>query len=98
MVLEFTCPTGQVGKPFFLQYPVEFTGLISLCAGVPPFVPTVSSVDDVSNFDEFEPMEPRSHNNSILMRARGGFSGYDLPFVGFTYTKTPDGNPGMGDV
>ncbi|XP_071493466.1 citron Rho-interacting kinase-like [Diadema antillarum] len=71
-----------------------FSGIewATLRDGVPPFVPTVSSVDDVSNFDEFDPVEPRSHNASALMRNRGGFSGHDLPFVGFTYTKTATGS------
>ncbi|XP_070571678.1 citron rho-interacting kinase-like isoform X2 [Ptychodera flava] len=51
----------------------------------PPFVPTVGSVDDTSNFDEFEPeVELPDFEN---MRKKKEFSGKDLPFVGFTFTK-----------
>ncbi|XP_038292825.1 citron Rho-interacting kinase isoform X11 [Canis lupus baileyi] len=51
----------------------------------PPFVPTLKSDDDTSNFDEPEKnswvsSSPRQLNLS-------GFSGEELPFVGFSYSK-----------
>ncbi|XP_077016100.1 citron Rho-interacting kinase isoform X6 [Tamandua tetradactyla] len=51
----------------------------------PPFVPTLKSDDDTSNFDEPE-------KNSRLSSFPGqlnpsGFSGEELPFVGFSYSK-----------
>ncbi|XP_063966882.1 citron rho-interacting kinase-like isoform X2 [Lytechinus pictus] len=83
-----------------LGYHEFFNGIewATLRDGVPPFVPTVSSVDDVSNFDEFDPVEPMKHNSSSLMKAKGGFSGLDLPFVGFTFSKTSSNNQGLGDI
>ncbi|XP_068099744.1 citron Rho-interacting kinase [Hyperolius riggenbachi] len=51
----------------------------------PPFVPTLKSDDDTSNFDELEKnsraVPPSRHLNAA------GFSGEDLPFVGFSYIK-----------
>ncbi|XP_009285793.1 PREDICTED: citron Rho-interacting kinase isoform X1 [Aptenodytes forsteri] len=51
----------------------------------PPFVPTLKSDDDTSNFDEPE------KNSRVLSSTRqlnpAGFSGEDLPFVGFTFIK-----------
>ncbi|XP_009462044.1 PREDICTED: citron Rho-interacting kinase [Nipponia nippon] len=52
----------------------------------PPFVPTLKSDDDTSNFDEPE------KNSRVLSSTRqlnpAGFSGEDLPFVGFSFIKT----------
>ncbi|XP_030438846.1 citron Rho-interacting kinase isoform X5 [Gopherus evgoodei] len=51
----------------------------------PPFVPTLRSDDDTSNFDEPE------KNSRVLSSPRqlnpAGFSGEDLPFVGFSFIK-----------
>ncbi|XP_009866604.1 PREDICTED: citron Rho-interacting kinase isoform X2 [Apaloderma vittatum] len=51
----------------------------------PPFVPTLKSDDDTSNFDEPE------KNSRVLSSTRqlnpAGFSGEDLPFVGFSFVK-----------
>ncbi|KFP50452.1 Citron Rho-interacting kinase, partial [Cathartes aura] len=51
----------------------------------PPFVPTLKSDDDTSNFDEAE------KNSRVLSSTRqlnpAGFSGEDLPFVGFSFIK-----------
>ncbi|NXX50188.1 CTRO kinase, partial [Tricholaema leucomelas] len=51
----------------------------------PPFVPTLKSDDDTSNFDEPE------KNLQVLSSPRqlnpAGFSGEDLPFVGFSFIK-----------
>ncbi|XP_064025141.1 citron Rho-interacting kinase isoform X9 [Pogoniulus pusillus] len=51
----------------------------------PPFVPTLKSDDDTSNFDEPE------KNLRVLSSPRqlnpAGFSGEDLPFVGFSFIK-----------
>ncbi|XP_042883993.1 citron rho-interacting kinase-like isoform X1 [Penaeus japonicus] len=51
----------------------------------PPFVPIVNSVDDTSNFEEFE--NERRLPNVDAFRTRQGFSGRNLPFVGFTYNR-----------
>ena len=51
---------------------------------VPPFVPTVTSMEDTSNFDEFDPAPPNLHVDTFM---RKGFTGKDLPFIGFTFTK-----------
>ncbi|NWW28476.1 CTRO kinase, partial [Falcunculus frontatus] len=51
----------------------------------PPFIPTLKSDDDTSNFDEPE------KNSRVLSSMRqlnpAGFSGEDLPFVGFSFIK-----------
>ncbi|XP_065594907.1 citron Rho-interacting kinase isoform X6 [Cyrtonyx montezumae] len=51
----------------------------------PPFVPTLKSDDDTSNFDEPE------KNSWVLSSTRqlnpAGFSGEDLPFIGFSFIK-----------
>ncbi|KAM6298110.1 citron Rho-interacting kinase isoform 1-T1 [Aegotheles albertisi] len=51
----------------------------------PPFIPTLKSDDDTSNFDEPE------KNSRVLSSTRQlnptGFSGEDLPFVGFSFIK-----------
>lgn len=54
-------------------------------SATPPFIPTISSKDDTSNFDDFERGAPTPDLESN--RRRGDFSGKDLPFVGFTFTK-----------
>ncbi|XP_063605169.1 citron rho-interacting kinase-like [Penaeus indicus] len=51
----------------------------------PPFVPIVNSVDDTSNFEEFE--NERRLPSVDAFRTRQGFSGRNLPFVGFTYNR-----------
>ncbi|ELU13656.1 hypothetical protein CAPTEDRAFT_83521, partial [Capitella teleta] len=53
---------------------------------VPPFIPTITGSDDTSNFDEFEPKKPKFVMDD-LHNSGSGFSGKDLPFVGFTFTK-----------
>ncbi|KAK4323358.1 hypothetical protein Pmani_005912 [Petrolisthes manimaculis] len=52
----------------------------------PPFVPVVNGVDDTSNFEEFE--NERRPPSVDSFRLRQGFTGRNLPFVGFTYNKT----------
>ncbi|KAM9331115.1 citron Rho-interacting kinase [Gastrophryne carolinensis] len=51
----------------------------------PPFVPTLKSDDDTSNFDEPEKNLRAVPSSCHLSSA--GFSGVDLPFVGFSYIK-----------
>ncbi|KAG8455787.1 hypothetical protein GDO86_001833 [Hymenochirus boettgeri] len=66
--------------PFFSQ-----TDWDNLRNTPPPFVPTLKSDDDTSNFDEPE------KNLRILppscQLSSAGFSGEDLPFVGFSFIK-----------
>ncbi|KAK3596286.1 hypothetical protein CHS0354_030661 [Potamilus streckersoni] len=50
-----------------------------------PFVPNLSSMDDTSNFDEFEKVK-HTPNLDDFQTSRD-FSGRDLPFIGFTYSK-----------
>uniref|UniRef100_A0A6I8RN94 Citron Rho-interacting kinase n=1 Tax=Xenopus tropicalis TaxID=8364 RepID=A0A6I8RN94_XENTR len=51
----------------------------------PPFVPTLKSDDDTSNFDEPE-KNLRILPSSCQLNS-AGFSGDDLPFVGFSFIK-----------
>ncbi|XP_058994683.1 citron Rho-interacting kinase isoform X1 [Mustela lutreola] len=51
----------------------------------PPFVPTLKSDDDTSNFDE--PEKNSWVSSSPCQLNLSGFSGEELPFVGFSYSK-----------
>nr|XP_009935034.1 PREDICTED: citron Rho-interacting kinase isoform X2 [Opisthocomus hoazin] len=51
----------------------------------PPFVPTLKSDDDTSNFDE--PEKNSRVLSSTCQLNPAGFSGEDLPFVGFSFIK-----------
>ncbi|XP_069475825.1 citron Rho-interacting kinase isoform X13 [Ambystoma mexicanum] len=51
----------------------------------PPFVPTLKSDDDTSNFDE--PEKNVRVLSSPCQLSPAGFSGRDLPFVGFSFSK-----------
>ncbi|NXM73951.1 CTRO kinase, partial [Serilophus lunatus] len=51
----------------------------------PPFVPTLKSDDDTSNFDE--PEKNLRVLSSTCQLSPAGFSGEDLPFVGFSFIK-----------
>uniref|UniRef100_A0A5F8GTB1 Citron Rho-interacting kinase n=1 Tax=Monodelphis domestica TaxID=13616 RepID=A0A5F8GTB1_MONDO len=51
----------------------------------PPFFPTLKSDDDTSNFDE-----PERNSRALPFPGQlnpGGFSGEDLPFVGFSFSR-----------
>lgn len=50
----------------------------------PPFVPTVTREDDTSNFEEFEPI---SYKPDLTLSSKVGFTGVNLPFVGFTFCQ-----------
>ncbi|XP_015770493.1 PREDICTED: citron Rho-interacting kinase-like [Acropora digitifera] len=58
---------------------------------VPPYVPNLDGATDTSHFDEFEPEspDPVSHleKYSGLSHEGKGFTGKDLPFVGFTFSR-----------
>ncbi|KAK8723357.1 hypothetical protein OTU49_011677 [Cherax quadricarinatus] len=51
----------------------------------PPFVPVVNGVDDTSNFEEFENEKRLPSVDAFLVRQ--GFTGKNLPFIGFTYNR-----------
>ena len=69
-----------------IAFKLFMVSLLLFCIGVPPFVPTVTSMDDTSNFDEFDPAPPQIHVDTFMRNK--GFTGKDLPFVGFTFTKS----------
>ncbi|XP_067033704.1 citron rho-interacting kinase-like [Acropora muricata] len=58
---------------------------------VPPYVPNLDGATDTSHFDEFEPEspDPVSHLEKYggLSHEGKGFTGKDLPFVGFTFSR-----------
>ncbi|KAK7069746.1 hypothetical protein SK128_005129, partial [Halocaridina rubra] len=54
----------------------------------PPFVPVVNSVDDTSNFEEFE--NEKRLPDVDAFRTRQGFTGKNLPFLGFTYSRSKE--------
>lgn len=70
-----------------MLYEINFERIVTInyVPGPPPFVPIVNSVDDTSNFEEFE--NERRLPNVDAFRTRQGFSGRNLPFVGFTYNR-----------
>ncbi|CAL4067967.1 unnamed protein product, partial [Meganyctiphanes norvegica] len=69
-----------VQHKFFLL--INFNNMASV---KPPFVPVVNGVDDTSNFEEFE-IERRGPNVDAF-RTRQEFSGRNLPFLGYTFTR-----------
>ncbi|XP_078237740.1 citron Rho-interacting kinase isoform X14 [Pogona vitticeps] len=71
---------GLCSHPFFSA--IEWNHIHN---APPPFVPTLKSDDDTSNFDE---PEKNSRIVSPLCQLNpAGFSGEDLPFVGFSFIK-----------
>lgn len=61
----------------------------SILTTLPPFVPELHSIDDVSHFD-YEDLAPSVNRNLRNGRPSGrtaGFTGQDLPFAGFSYSK-----------
>ncbi|XP_038618358.1 citron Rho-interacting kinase isoform X3 [Tachyglossus aculeatus] len=86
---------GLCCHPFFSK--IDWNNLRN---SPPPFVPTLKSDDDTSNFDEPE------KNLRVLSAPRqlnpAGFTGEDLPFVGFSFTRalgilgrSESGTPGV---
>ena len=53
----------------------------------PPFIPVVRGCDDTSNFEDFERMRSQPYLDGDSSGKKVAFSGKDLPFIGFTYTK-----------
>ena len=53
---------------------------------IPPYIPSVASPDDTTNFEVFEPKKEDRYLD-IPSRNMSGFSGKQLPFVGFTFTR-----------
>ena len=59
-------------------------------SAVPPYVPNLDGAADTSHFDEFEPEspDPVAHLEKYSLNNEGkGFTGKDLPFVGFTFSR-----------
>lgn len=52
----------------------------------PPFVPPLQGDDDTSNFEEVERERPAAPPTPRQLR-QPGFSGNNLPFIGFSYSK-----------
>ncbi|XP_036020658.1 citron Rho-interacting kinase isoform X18 [Mus musculus] len=71
---------GLCCHPFFAR-----TDWNNIRNSPPPFVPTLKSDDDTSNFDE--PEKNSWVSSSVCQLSPSGFSGEELPFVGFSYSK-----------
>ncbi|XP_052611107.1 citron Rho-interacting kinase isoform X6 [Peromyscus californicus insignis] len=71
---------GLCCHPFFAR-----TDWNNIRNSPPPFVPTLKSDDDTSNFDE--PEKNSWVSSSPCQLSPSGFSGEELPFVGFSYSK-----------
>ncbi|KAL3857416.1 hypothetical protein ACJMK2_012090 [Sinanodonta woodiana] len=81
--------SGIKKHPFFKSFKWD-----SIQNEVAPFVPNLSSMDDTSNFDEFEKVK-HAPNLDDFQTSRD-FSGRDLPFIGFTYSKrNPRSKPSL---
>ncbi|XP_043925695.1 citron Rho-interacting kinase [Protopterus annectens] len=72
---------GLCCHPFFAE-----TDWSNIHHSPPPFVPTLKSEDDTSNFEEPEKPSLPSLPVPRLMNS-AGFTGEDLPFVGFSFSK-----------
>jgi len=55
-------------------------------SATPPFIPHLTSDDDTSNFDDFEKVKS-VHFAPTSYERNSGFTGKDLPFIGFTFTR-----------
>ena len=55
-------------------------------AATPPFIPHVTSDDDTSNFEDFEKVKS-VHFAPVSYERNTGFTGKDLPFIGFTFSR-----------
>lgn len=54
---------------------------------MPPFVPAIRGPDDMSYFEKFESKEDDSADLVSSLKNTRGFTGKDLPFVGFTFAR-----------
>lgn len=78
-------PSFEWSTPIWLAF-IQFI----LCAvAVPPYVPNLDGAADTSHFDEFEPESPDviAHLEKYNLNDGKGFTGKDLPFVGFTFSR-----------
>lgn len=69
-----------VQHPLFKNFDLN-----SLKDQVPPYIPKITSEDDLSNFSDIRPK--RTEPNMENFKRKTQFSGRNLPFVGFTYTR-----------
>ena len=60
--------------------------LMHLLSATPPFIPCITSDDDTSNFDDFEKVKS-VHFAPTSYERNTGFTGKDLPFIGFTFSR-----------
>ena len=69
---------------------VSFVSNVICCTffpAIPPFIPHVTSDDDTSNFDDFEKVKSVHFSTASSYERNTGFTGKDLPFIGFTFSK-----------
>ena len=52
---------------------------------MPPYIPIVKGPDDMSNFEKFEAVQDPPEGTGKRSRV---FRGRNLPFVGFSYTRS----------
>ena len=75
---------------------------MSFSAVPPPLVPKATRQDDTSNFEPPEPSNRPALPAVYHGNRTSGFSGKELPFVGFTFTRTlaspEEMEPGKGSV
>ena len=79
----------------FLQAPSKQEGRLNCdvcpmsCSAVPPpLVPKAARQDDTSNFEPPEPSNRPALPAVYHGNRTSGFSGKELPFIGFTFTRT----------
>jgi len=60
--------------------------MLLVLTATPPFIPHITSDDDTSNFDDFEIVKS-VHFAAESYERNTGFTGKDLPFIGFTFTR-----------
>lgn len=64
---------------------------------VPPIIPTVMSDDDTSNFEDVDKKGRRSTflkaSSSLSLSSGKDFSGFNLPFIGYSYVKDEQIDP-----
>jgi len=84
-------------KPAHLRTPFHLS-FSSFLIEQPPFLPSVTAEDDSSNFEDLSDNEDGPLRHTAAVARDIGFKGEELPFIGYSFTKTLRLPGGKGDA